>query len=112
MDTLQNDLLVLKKNEGPDLQEKFVAPATLIQGGGAEAEVEVGKDIETGIDRLQPLHFHRPMDTCLHLLHLVPHIRTQGAEVDHHPEDQGHRQNQVVPLHPPAISRPTAGEIL
>ena len=112
MDTLQNDLLVLKKNEGPDLQEKFVAPATLIQGGGAEAEVEVGKDIGTGIDRLQPLHFHRPMDTCLHLLHLVPHIRTQGAEVDHHPEDQGHRQNQVVPLHPPAISRPTAGEIL
>ena len=109
MDTLLKDLLVSKKNEGPDLQEIFVAPATLIQGGGAEVEVE--KDIGTGIDRLQPLHFHRPIDTRLHLRHLVPHIQTQGAVVGHHPEDQGHRQNQVVHLHQPAISFLIAGEV-
>ena len=109
MDTLQNDLPVSKKNEGPDLQEKIVTPATLIQEGGAEVEVE--KDIGTGIDRLQPLHFHRPMGMRLHLQLRVLLIQTRGAVVGHHKEDQGHHQNQVVLLHQPAILCRTAGEI-
>ena len=109
MDTLQNDLHVSKKNEGPDLQEKFVTPATLIQGGGAEVEVE--KDIGTGTDRLQPLHFHRPMGTLLHLHLLVLRIQIRETVVGHPKEDQGHHQNQVVLLHQTAISCLIAGEV-
>ena len=109
MDTLQNDLPVSRKNEDPDLQEKFVTPAILIQGG--EAEVEVEKDIGTGIDRLLPLHFHRPMDTRLHLHLLVLRIQTRGAVVGHHKEDQGRPQNQVVLLHQTAILCLIAGEV-
>ena len=107
MDTLQKDLHVSKKNEGPDLQEKFVTPATLIQGGGAEVEVE--EDIGTGTDRLQPLHFHRPMGTLLHLL--VLRIQIRETVVGHPKEDQGHHQNQVALLHQTTISCPIAGEV-
>ena len=107
MDILQNDLPVSKKNEGPDLQEKFVTLATLIQGG----EVEVEKDIGTGIDRLQPLHFHHPMGTCLRLHLLVLRIQTRGVVVGHHKEDQDHHQNQVVLLHQTAILWVIAGEV-